>query len=69
MGKNSWPTNAREAREDVLKMITSTTQVTTGIKFSKNIKRLTRENQQKADESLSALLQDNIQSMEDLNDE
>lgn len=32
-----WSTNAREAR------------ITTGTKFSKNIKRLTRENQQKAD--------------------
>jgi len=32
-----WTTNAREAR------------VTTGTKFSKNIKRLMRENQQKAD--------------------
>ena len=73
--KNGWSTNAREAR------------ATTGTKFSKNVKRLTRENQQKADmmrpllelqaefptvsgganEALSALLQDNIQSMEDLN--
>jgi len=34
---NAWSTNAREAR------------ITTGTKFSKNIKRLTRENQQKAD--------------------
>ncbi len=35
--KNGWSTNAREAR------------ATTGTKFSKNVKRLTRENQQKAE--------------------